>query len=688
MEKIIRQIIKLRKTILISFGILVIISIFLLQFNEVNYKMVDYLPEDANSTMAIRLLEEEFEGGLPNLSVMVKTDSVKKSLYYKSELAKINGVNSIRWLDDILGVDTLITQPISFQDEKVVKSYYKDGYSLYLLEIEEGLELTTTNEIYELIGEDNNITGEALSIALAQDSSVKEVRNALLILIPIILIVLLIATNSWIEPIMFMITIGVAIIINMGTNVFFGEVSFITQTVSPILQLAVSMDYAIFLLHNFTDMREKYEPKEAMFHAIKISFPTIGASALTTMVGFSSLIFMRFGIGSDLGINLLKGIALSFISVMIFLPVLCLVFYNAIEKTSHKNFLPKANKISKVLLKIKVPIFILAMIIVVPAFLGQSNVDFIYGMPDESVYARSYLDRKEIDNVFGAEQLLLIIVPKQETVKEEKLISDLENLPLVNDVVSFTNSVSSKIPKDFIPKNVLNQFYSDEYSRIILHTSLEPEGEETFMMVEKILSTTENYYDEYYITGEAATMNDMRKSVDIDMGKINLIAMIGIFTILLFTFKSISIPIILIFTIQTAIWVNLSIPYFNNTSISFVGFLIISTVQLGATVDYAIFITNKYLYNRRKMDKNKGMLNTLKSNITAVMVSAIILSSAGFALSITTTNMMIKDLGLLLGRGTILSFISVAVVLPALLIIFDRVIINTTLNHNFYKGEI
>lgn len=686
MNQIIKAIIKLRKTILIAFAVALVAGILVLPLTEVNYKMVDYLPQDANSTRAIEVLSKEFEGGLPNLSVMISDLSVQEALDYKEQLKQINGVTSVLWLDDILGKDLVTKQPIEFLDQGTVEAYYKDGYALFTLEIADGLESDAIASIYALIGEGNQLYGDALTSANTQNSSASEVRNAMFILLPIVIIVLIIATISWLEPILFMITIGVAILINMGTNALLGEVSFITQTVSPILQMAVSMDYAIFLLHSFTEMRKKYEPKEAMFHAMKASLPTVAASALTTIIGFSALVFMRFEIGSDLGLNLLKGIIFSFLAVMIFLPVVSLIFYKWIDKTMHKDFLPHPGKLSSILVKTRIPFFILSILIVVPMYLAQSNVSFIYGMPSQSE-SRDVRDKAVIDDVFGTSQLLLLMVPNEDVAREKALADNLAGIPHVKQVVSYATNVGTKIPATYVPDAALTQFYSENYARIILYTDLPSEGEVTFSTVEQILATTKAYYNDYYLTGEGATMTDMRNVVNADMGPVNLIAIIGIFVILLITFRSLTLPLILIFTIESAIWINLAIPYFTDTPISFIGYLIISTVQLGATVDYAILMTHKYIEERRRTGKREAMWDALKNNIAAVLVSATILASAGFVLAATTNNGMIKELGNLLGRGTVLSFFMVAAVLPALLIVFDKAIQWTTLGHRFYNEK-
>jgi len=331
-----QAIIRHKKSVLVAFVIASLIGSILTTLVSVNYNTVDYLPKDAQSTVAIEIMEAEFDGELPNSRVMLNNVTILEALAYKDKLAAIDGVTSVNWLDDVVGLDILKTTPLEFLDASIVENYFKDDNALISLSIKSGKEKSTVKAIYEIIGENNAAAGEAINIAETQAMSVSEVLNAMAILLPIIIIILLLATTSWIEPLLFLFTIGVAVLINMGTNIIFGEISFITRTVSPILQLAVSLDYAIFLLHSFNDHRQTHQPEVAMKLAMKQAFPTVAASAATTAIGFAALIFMRFGIGADLGLNLLKGIVFSFIAVMVFLPVLTLMLYKTIDKTKHR----------------------------------------------------------------------------------------------------------------------------------------------------------------------------------------------------------------------------------------------------------------------------------------------------------------------------------------------------------------
>jgi predicted RND superfamily exporter protein len=684
-DKFSQAVIKHKKSVLIAFLIIVVLSAVLSTQVLINYNLVDYLPKDAQSTIAIKIMEKEFIGEMPNARIMINNVTIQESLDYKSEIAAISGVTSISWLDDIIGLDTLKTTPIEFLDTTIIEGYYKDNSALMSISIESGKEKDTVNAIYEIIGDQNAATGESINTAESQEMSVSEVMNAMIILVPIIILILIISTISWVEPLLFMLTIGVAIIINMGTNIIFGKISFITQTVSPILQLAVSLDYAIFLLHSFNDYRSSHEPHEAMVLSMKKALPTVAASAATTVIGFAALIFMRFGIGADLGLNLLKGIIFSFISVMVFLPVITLMFYKYIDKTKHRKLIPDFKKSGNLLMKVRLPFLIVALIVVIPSFLAQSNTPFTYGMGSITNATRVGKDTASIEENFGRQNVLALLVSKENVGKEVELCNALSEIPHVTSIISYATAVGAEIPPEFVPKEAIDQFYSEHYTRIIINTDTIDEGDVAFDTVQTVLDTTALHYDTYYLTGQSATLLDMKNVVSADTQRINLIAVIGIFIVLLVTFRSLSMPLFLLFAIETAIWINLSFPYFTGHPLSFIGYLIISTVQLGATVDYAILLTNAYLDNRKTLPKKEAMRVTIGDNLVAILISALILATAGFTLALTSSNPIIGELGTLLGRGTLLSFVMVTCVLPALIVFFDKFIQKSTIKHDFHK---
>ena len=647
--------------------------------------MFDYLPKSASSTEAIDVMEEEFGGDVANTRVMIQDVSIQEALKFKKDIKEIDGVSDVTWLDDVIDIKT----PIEMADIDTVETYYKDDNALFTFHVEEGKEVEATDTIYEVIGKDNAMAGDALNTAISQKATGQETFNAAAILIPIIILILLLSTRSWIEPVFFLTAIGISILINLGTNIFIGEISFISQAVAPILQLAVSLDYAIFLLHSFDDYRNEMEsPHEAMKLAMKRSFPAIAASASTTFFGFLALTFMNFEIGADLGLNLVKGILLSFLSVMIFLPALTLMFYHWIDKTHHKQWIPTKYNIGKYLIKLRIPVLVLIAILIVPAFFAQSKTNFIYGMGDLPENTREGEDTAKIEDVFGKFTPMVLLVPKGDLAREDELVGKLSDLKEVKSTVAYTDVVGAAIPPEYLEQEEQEQFFSENYSRIILNTTTEDEGKEAFALVEKVKDITSKYYgDEYHATGESVTLYDMKHIVEKDNTLVNILTVVTIAIVLLVTFRSLSFPIVLLLTIQTSVWINLSIPYFTNDPLVYIGYLIISIVQLAATVDYAILFSDDFTNNRKEMGALAAITKTINEKVFSIAVPASILSSVGFILWFTSSDPIISSIGILLGRGTLLAFILVVLFLPALLVVLDRVIEKTTWKANYYKGE-
>ncbi|CDQ20678.1 efflux RND transporter permease subunit [Halobacillus karajensis] len=676
--------IKHKKSIVIIFMIITLLSTVAQFAVSVNYNMVDYLPKDSPSMEAMDLMEDEFDEPVENARVMVKEVSITEALTYKEELESIEGVSQVTWLDDVVDLKV----PLEMGNSDTIESYYQNNSALYSLHIDEGYEVEATDEIYQLIGEENAVSGEAVNTATSQKMAGSESMYAGALLVPIIILILILSTNSWMEPVFFLTAIGVSVLINLGTNIFIGEVSFVTQSVAPILQLAVSLDYAIFLLHSFSDFRKEVsDPKQAMQLAIKRSFPAIVASASTTFFGFTALTFMDFGIGADLGLNLLKGILLSFISVMVFLPALTLMFYHWIDRTQHRSFVPDFKNIGKRVMKLRIPSLVLIVLIIVPAFLAQSHTSFIYGTGEHPQNTRAGQDVTVIQEEFGKNMPMVLLVPEGDRGKEEELVQELEDLPQVSSVLSYVNTVSAAIPPAYLEESVTESFYSGNYARITLYTDTDAEGEEAFSLIEEVQAKADSYYDETHLLGESVTLYDMKNIVQDDNKLVNWMTILTVTLVLLVTFKSISIPLVLLLTIQASVWVNLSFPYFMETPLVYVGYLLISTIQLAATVDYAILFTENYNHLRKEMSARPAIKKTIDDKIFAIFVSASILSSVGFILWVTSSNPIVSSIGLLLGRGALLAFIMVVFVLPALLVVLDYIIKKTTWKANFYKEK-
>lgn len=635
---------------------------------KVNYDMTAYLPEDAESTIALRLMQEEFSASVPNARVMVTNLTVAQAQALKEKLEVVPGVEDVLWLDDIVDLKT----PLETLDKAVVEQYYRDGAALYDVTIATDMELEATDAIYELTGEDGGISGNAASIAYSRRQVLTEVMGASCVLVPVIILILVLTTTSWIAPLLFLLTIGVAVLINMGTNIFFSSISYITQSVSPILQLAVSLDYAIFLLTAFETLRwTEPDAQSAMVKAIKHSFISIAASAATTVFGFFALIFMRFGIGSDLGLNLVKGVIISYISVVVFLPALALSTVRLLDKTAHRRIIGAPHGIGRALVRIRIPALILVLLLAVPCYLAQSRADFLYGNGEPAPDSRYGQDTLKINERFGESMALVLMVPRGDTGSERELCAELEKLEHVTAVVSYVSSVGSSIPSEFLDPDIAANFYSDSYSRIIMYTDTAEEGEDAFSTVEAVRAIAAKYYDESYTCGQSANLYDIKEVITADTGLVNGLAVGFIFLTLLVSFRSLTLPFILIFVIESAIWINLSVPYFTGTPLVYIGYLVISTVQLGATIDYAILMTDGYVENRRTKGSRASVTRTIDDNLISLLTSGLILSLAGLCLRFASSMNIVKELGMLLFRGTLLSMALVLIALPALLIAFD-----------------
>jgi len=686
MDKIAGGIVKHKLLVVIVFGGLLVVCAILLGFVGVNYNMIEYLPPDAQSTRALDIMMNDFNQSMPDTNVMLRNVSVIEALEFKRQMAELEGVTTVMWLDDV----TDLKVPLAMQDPGIVEGFYKDGNAMFMIAVEPGTEGTTLDAIRALAGPDSAISGEAVGTEFSLYTAGTETRNAMLILIPLILLILVLSSDAWVEPLLYIGAIGVAVLLNMGTNIVFGKVSFISNSVSPLLQLACSLDYAIFLLHSFADNRKKYDSvDEAMKASVKQSMVAISASMLTTLFGFLALVFMQFKIGADLGMVLAKGIIMSFISCVVFLPAITLLTLKWVDRTKHRRFLPDFSNVHKVFSKVAVPVIILVLAFLVPTFLAQQNAPLYYGEGDMAEGTYLGEDQDAIDEVFGSSTVTVLLVPTGSVVKERDLSMELEKLDHVDSVMSFGLTVGTLIPFRFLPTEYQDQFYSENYARLVIYTDTESEGDVAFSLIDQINTTTAKYYDEgtFYSAGQSANLYDMKKTFEKDNNFVNIIAIISIFLVLVFSFKAGVLPFILLLTIEAGIWINLSIPYFIDRPINFIGYLVLCTVQLGATVDYAILLTDHYRLNRQVLQKKEALHKALGDAFRSIIVSGSTLSIAGFTLYFTSSNAATRDIGLLLGRGALLSLMMVVCFLPTMLSLFDRAIAKTTWKAGFIFPE-
>ncbi len=673
------------KLVIIAFIVIAVFCTLIRGFVEVNYDINDYLPDDSKSTVSIDVMNEEFDGGIPNARVMIKDVTVAEALEYKDKIKDIKGVSDVTWLDN--SVD--ITQPLEATDPDVVETYYKDNTALFSVTIEENHIIDAVSEIREIIGNDNAMEGSAVSTAVATESTVSEIYKIAIIAVIFVLAVLILNTLSWAEPVIILIGLGIAILINMGSNVIFGEISFVSNAAGAILQLAVSLDYYVFLLHRFEESRKYFSnPRDAMVDALCKSTSSILSSGLTTVIGFAALCLMRFRIGPDLGMVLAKGVAISLISVFLFMPNFILLVYKIIDKTRHRPFLPKFERFGRFVSKVMIPFVCVFALVIVPSFLASNSNDYYYGSAHIfNEKTKLGADTALIENVFGKSDTYVLMVPNGDNAKIKELSYELKKLPQVTNILSYVDTVGEEIPEEYIDDDTLSMLVSDNFSRMVISLDTDYEGEDTFELVEKIRSTAESFYqDEYYLAGNGVSTFDLMNTVTSDMMKVNLIAIAAVFIVLLFTMKSVTLPIILVIGIETAIWLNLSIPYFNGSTIFYIAYLIISSIQLGATVDYAILMTDRYMEFRQKMPKKQAIVSVISSCTLSVLTSGSVLTVVGFLLGRFSTHGLLAQLGFFIGRGTLFSLAIVMFVLPGLLFLLDGVIRKTTKNIDFYNN--
>lgn len=674
MKKFYMSLVNHRKTMVMIFTMVFVVCLLLGNLVEVNYDINDYLPESSPSTVSLELMQEEFDGGIPNARIMISDVTIPEALEYKEKLEAVDGVTAVTWLDDVVSIFV----PLSTLDTDTLETYYKDNNALFTVTIEEDRRIEAVSSIRELIGEDNAMTGSAVSTAISTTETVLEINKISIFTVLFVLVVLVMTTNSWMEPLIVLIGLGLAIVINNGTNLIFGEISFVTNAAGSILQLAVSLDYSVFLLHRFEECRqENPDVKAAMTEALCKSTSSILSSGLTTVIGFLALVLMQFRLGPDLGLALAKGVAISLITVFVFMPSFILLTYKWLDKTRHKDLLPKFDLFGKSVQKMTIPMVCIFVILIIPAYLASNANDYYYG--SSNIFGNETQlgsDTAVIESVFGKSDTYVLMVPAGDTATETELSQELNNLPQVTSIISYVDLAGAEIPLEYLDENTLSQLISKNYSRMVLSVDVPYEGEETFALVEQVRNIAQKYYsDTYYLAGEGVSTYDLMETVTDDMVKVNFMAIAAVFIVLLLSLRSISLPIVLVLSIETAIWINLSIPYFMDTPIFYIAYLIISSIQLGATVDYAILMTDRYKENREMMNKKAAVIQTISDVTVSILTSGSVLTVVGLLLGYITTNQLLGQLGIFIGRGAILSLIIVLFVLPGLLYLFDPLII-------------
>ncbi|MDU7240356.1 MMPL family transporter [Clostridium sp.] len=686
-EKFFRRVVKHRRLIVIAFLVCASVLSLCKQFVSVNYDMNDYLPKETASTVSLEVMEKEFEGGVPNARVMISNITIPEAIDIKNKIMDIDGVDEVIWLDD----EVDITVPIDTLEKDVVNNYYINNNALFSVTINENNRLEAVNEIQNLIGDDNSMAGSAVDTAIATTSTTEEIKRIVMVAIPFVLIILVLTTTSWFEPIVILVSIGIAIMLNAGSNLIFGEISFVTNAAGNILQLAVSLDYSVFLIHRYKEIKQEgLAPEEAMVQALCKSTGSILSSGLTTVIGFLALAVMKFRIGPDLGLALAKGISLSLITVFVFSPGLILYCSKLIDKTEHRSFMPSFNWLGQLVRKLMIPCTIVFAIIIVPSYLASINNSYYYGSSrifgDETKLGQ---DKKKIEDAFGKSINYVLMVPRNDFETEQKLSDELKNINQVSSIISYVDKAGAEVPIEYVDEDILSKLISDNYSRMVITVKTDSEGEEAFGVVEELRSTAQKYYpDKYYLAGESISTYDLMDTITADMVKVNLLAIGAVFLVLAILMKSISLPAILVLAIETAIWFNLSLTYYSETPLFYIAYLIISSIQLGATVDYAILMTERYLDFRKEFKKKEAVPKTISVVMVSILASGSAMTGVGFFLGGFTSHGILSQLGILLGKGTLCSLAIVVFVVPGLLYIFDSLIVKEKNTRSYSSEEI
>jgi uncharacterized protein len=669
------------KAIMALYIVLLIPSLFGYLLTDINYDQLAYMPTHMNSRQGEELLQDTFRLSGLGLVLASNKEPWEQELL-ANNLNNISGVKEVVWWGSI--EDTLI--PTYRLDEMIRDNFIREDYSLFQIRFEGTARSEKTNravgEIYRLIESDPDLMlgGEPAIIRDMRAITRQEMILYMAIAVIMILIILNLSVSSYVDPLIFLASVGVAVALNMGSNFIQGEISFLTSSIASVMQFGIALDYSIFLLHRYEEEKKKMvQSGEAMAITINNTFVAIASSGLTTIGGFAALTVMQNGMGRDLGLVLGKGILISLLVNLTLLPSLLLIFHRASDRFQHRVLLPSFRKLSYQIIRSRWAYFVIFLLLLVPGFLAQNKIDFYYSsqnyLPNN---APSVVATGEIAEIFGVTELQYVIVPDQGRVAEAELVRELKGIEGVRSVVSITEQVDMAIPDLMIPDDVLDEFRAGGYRYLMVFLDKFALEEDAFVVVDEIRAAGAGY-DEYYVTGATALTRDMASLVLSDANRVAIVSVICIALIIAISFRSISLPILLIIAIQLAIYINMSFAYFSGQRLSSLTPMIIGAIQLGATVDYAILFTMRY---RENLGKWRGRIEALRHTIDdagrSILTSALTLFAATFGISVVASIRTTREMTLLIGRGALISMVVIFLWLPALLLLSDRIIQKTT----------
>ncbi|MDY3844391.1 MAG: MMPL family transporter [Ruminococcus sp.] len=678
-----RAVVKYRIPIVIISILLLIPSVIGIVKTRINYDILSYLPGDIDTMEGQDIMLDEFGKGGFSFVILEGMDD-KDIVKLKEKIEQVDAVGDVLWYDTAAD----ITIPKELLPDDIYDVFNNEDSTMMAVFFNKS---TSADESLDAVAEIRKIAGEQCFVsgmtAIVED--IKELTNEempMYVVIAVILtsIVLAVSMDSFLIPVIFMLSLGMSILYNLGTNIFKGEISFLTQALTAVLQLAVTIDYSIFLWHSYKEQKTFYpnDNKEAMAVAISKTVTSVVSSSLTTVAGFLALCFMSYTLGMDMGIVMAKGVILGVICCITVLPSLILICDKALEKTMHKDFLPNMDGISKFIVNHRAVFLILFAVLLVPSIYGQINTNVYYNLTDSLPHdLNSAIANTKLSEEYNMASTHIVMCRSDMSSKEvSKMTAEMEKVDGVSFALGFDSIVGPMIPQEIIPESITNTLKSENWQMIIVGSDYKPASDEVNSQIEKLSSIIKNYDESGMVIGEAAATKDLISITDHDFQVVNIVSIAAIFVIIFIALKSISLPIILVAVIEFAITVNMGLPFYIKTTIPFIASVVIGTIQLGATVDYAILMTTRYKTERISgKSKYDAVTIALKTSIKSIMVSALGFFAATFGVGMYSNVDMISQLCTLMSRGAIISMVTVICVLPSMLMLLDKPIRATTL---------
>ena len=694
-----KAVVKARVPVLIVTLLLMIPSVLGMAGTRINYDMLDYLPGDMETAIGQNELLEEFHKGA--FSFLILEDMPEKdTAALKQEIEKIDHVESVLWYDSIIDISV----PIELLPEKLYNAFNTGNATMMAVFFDTSTSSDVTmeaiREIRAAAGEKCFVSGMSALVTDLKDLCEREEPVYVGIAVALACGAMLLLLDSWIAPLVFLSSIGMMIVLNLGSNYFLGEISYITKALSAVLQLAVTMDYSIFLWNSYNEQRELHaDAKEAMAAAIDATLASVTGSAVTTIAGFIALCFMSFTMGRDLGIVMAKGVLLGVAGCVTVLPSLILVFDKPMQKTRHKPLIPDMRGFSSGVVKI-FPVFLVIFALLAPPALygyNQTNREVYYDMgqclPENMAYVAA---NKKLSEDFNVASTHMLLVDSSLSAKDVRAMArEMEEVEGVQYVLGLESVAGSRVPEEFLPEEITGKLDSGKWELLLVNSAYKVASGQVNRQLDQLGGILKRYDPKGMLIGEAPCMKDMIETTDHDFKVVNTVSIAAIFIIIALVEKSLTLPFILIAVIEAAIFVNLGLPHYLNQSLPFIAPVCISTIQLGATVDYAILMTTRY--KRERMagnDKRLSVHTALASSIPSIIVSGMGLFAATFGVALYSDIDIISSMCMLMARGAVVSMLSVIFILPALLLLCDRLVCATTAgmrgkgHHSISKQEV